>query len=97
MSEYIKTSDIRKLISAAKYGDICSIDDLTNGNQDLTNVLKYVGAEVLDLVRCGECAYYRLRERDGELIQSYCIGPPGTPCTCRDPWDYCSRGRRKMK
>lgn len=94
MSEYIKTSDIRKLISAAKYGDICSIDDLTNGNPDLTDVLKYVGADVLDLVRCKECAYWR--NGKGEFM-SYCIGPPGITSRITVPWDYCSFGCRRKK
>lgn len=91
MSEYIKTSDIRKLISAAKYGDICSIDDLTNGNPDLTDVLKYVGADVLDLVRCKECVYYR--NHQGGMV-SYCVGPPTVAGRDVIPWDYCSFGVR---
>lgn len=53
--------------------------------------------EPVDIVRCYECGYYRLRKRDGELIRSYCIGPPGMPSMVKEPWDYCSRGRRKVK
>ena len=95
MSEYIKTSDIRKIISAAKYGDICSIDDLTNWDSDLTDVLKYVGADVLDLVRCKECAYWR---NGKDEFMSYCVGPPSLPPRVTMSWDYCSLGvRRKMK
>ena len=52
-----------------------------------------LGDDVVKVIRCKNCGYYRLKNR-------VCMGLPTEPMVLRDPDDYCSRasekkGRRK--
>ena len=48
-----------------------------------------VTRDLVEVVRCKDCGYYQ-----GEEPNRYCMGLPTEPAVCREPDDFCSRGRR---
>ena len=57
------------------------------------NIKRCDQCEKEDVIHCAECTYYRGTEKDPFL--GYCMGVCNQPSVVRDPWDFCSRGRKK--
>lgn len=55
-----------------------------------------LGEDVVEVIRCVNCAYYREQFKKG-FRMTYCVGSPGRSAQEVFPSDYCSRGVKRKE